>query len=78
MTIIDTHVFRCEIYGQYINVKKTNRPVLYGLGIAEIIVNAEPTSKYNSMRISDVTFPTFYRCCLGVNFNLNRQAEKYA
>ena len=49
MTIIDTHVFRCEIYGQYINVKKTNRPVLYGLGIAEIIVNAEPTSKYNSM-----------------------------
>jgi hypothetical protein len=46
MTTIPTHVFRCELYGRYINVKKTNQPVPYLLAIAEFIVNAEPTSKY--------------------------------
>ena len=40
-----SHVFRCEIYGQYINVRKTNKPVQFSLAVLEIIVNAEPTSK---------------------------------
>lgn len=42
------HVFRCEIYGRYINIKKSNQPLLYPVSLAEVIVNAEPTSKYNS------------------------------
>ena len=39
-----SHVFRCEIYGRFINLKKTNTPVLYGLAIREIMINVEPTS----------------------------------
>ena len=48
LSTVDFHVFRCEIYGQYINIKKSNQPALYPVSLAEVIVNAEPTSKCNS------------------------------
>ncbi len=48
MSAKPSHVFRCEIYGQHINLKKTNKPVLYTLAIHEIIVNVEPTSEYRN------------------------------
>ena len=49
MDTVESHVFRCEIYGRYINLKKANKPVLHCLAISEIMVNTEPTSKYKNI-----------------------------
>ncbi|CAB3988800.1 Hypothetical predicted protein [Paramuricea clavata] len=38
------HVYRCELYGRYVNVKKSNIPTVYILILQEVFVNKEPTT----------------------------------
>ena len=42
---LSRYVYRCELYGRYVNVKKTVIPASL-LAIQEVLVNKEPTSKY--------------------------------
>ena len=43
---LSRYVYRCELYGRYVNVKKTDIPAATLLVILEVLVNKEPTSKY--------------------------------
>ncbi|CAB3990373.1 partial [Paramuricea clavata] len=43
MNNIPKHTFRCERYGRYVTVKKTDIPVQYHLIFLEVLVNKEPT-----------------------------------
>lgn len=40
------HTYRCELYGRYVNVKKSAIPRVHILVVQEVLVNQEPTSMY--------------------------------
>ncbi len=39
-------VYRCEVHGRYVNVKKSDTTSDSFITIQEVLVNQEPTSKY--------------------------------
>ena len=41
---LSRYVYRCELYGRYVNVKKTDIPAASLLVILEVLVNKEPTT----------------------------------
>ncbi|CAB4012629.1 Hypothetical predicted protein [Paramuricea clavata] len=41
---LPSHVYRCELYGRYVNVKKSEIPTVYILSLQEVFVNKEPTT----------------------------------
>lgn len=42
---IPKYIFRCEIYGRYVTIKKANIPAASPLIFLEVMINKEPTSK---------------------------------
>ena len=45
MLFTPKHIFRCEVYGQYVTIKKKTSTPLFHLSLLEVMVNKEPTRK---------------------------------
>ena len=45
MNSVPKHVFRCELYGKVVTVKKDNAKAANRLALLEVMVNKEPSRK---------------------------------